>query len=84
MNEYLKNPFQLTILFALLLPLAVWAEAKKPNVITSLPMTWDMEISPVMGRKNSRHPILIGWRKKGLSLPRITRAIPCALPVGQF
>ena len=33
MNEYLKNPFQLTILFALLLPLAVWAEAKKPNVV---------------------------------------------------
>ena len=33
MNEYLKNPFQLTILFALLLPLAVWAEAKKPNIV---------------------------------------------------
>ena len=33
MNEYLKNPFQLTILFALLLPLAVWAEAKKPNIL---------------------------------------------------
>ena len=36
MNEYLKNPFQLTILFALLLPLAVWAEAKKPNIVLFL------------------------------------------------
>ncbi len=33
MNEYLKNPFQLTILFALLLPLAVLADVKKPNIL---------------------------------------------------
>ena len=65
MNEYLKNPFQLTILFALLLPLAVWAEAKKPNVV--LIMSDDMGYSdlPKFGKSEIPTPNIDRLAKEG-------------------
>lgn len=52
---------------------AVKATADRPNIISSLPMIWDMAISPATAARLSRLQTLINWLLRVLDS---TRAMP--------